>query len=90
MVISDNGATGRSFAPLRGAKTSIYEDMVYTAGFSSSIHVAYMMLFTHPELLKASRSTPAFTWGAEWMRTAPPAELAGTCPAPDQVHRWRR
>lgn len=28
------------------------EDRVYITGFSSSTHVAYMMLFTHPELLK--------------------------------------
>ena len=28
------------------------EDKVYITGFSSSTHVAYMMLFTHPELLK--------------------------------------
>jgi hypothetical protein len=29
------------------------EDKVYITGFSSSTHVAYMFLFTHPELLKA-------------------------------------
>ncbi len=28
------------------------EDKVYITGFSSSTHVAYMFLFTHPELLK--------------------------------------
>lgn len=28
------------------------EDKVYITGFSSSTHVAYMLLFTHPELLK--------------------------------------
>ena len=28
------------------------EDRVYLAGFSSSTHIAYLFLFTHPELLK--------------------------------------